>query len=340
MRVFITGGSGMIGRRLAGALERQGHEPVILSRQADVLRRDAAMRPYQIVAGDPTAPGAWREAVDGCDAVVNLAGQNIFARRWNADVKRAIRDSRVYGAQHLVVAMRLCRNPPKVFVQGSAVGYYGITGDQELTEASPSGTDFLAVTCRETEEVSADLLSSGVRRVLLRTGIVLAHGEGALRLMTPIFKLGPGAPIGSGSGFVARGSQWMSWIHMDDLVGIIQLALANDGPAGPMNATAPNPVTNAEFARTFSAVLRTKYTPWRFYLPIGPPDALLQLVLGEVASVITTGQRVLPAKAQALGYSFKYPGIAEALRAIFPQNASRRARQPAQHDPARAAAHH
>jgi uncharacterized protein (TIGR01777 family) len=317
MRVFITGGSGLIGRQLAAALLQGGHQPVILSRHADLVRRKAAMRCYQIVPGDPSTPGRWQEELDGCDAVVNLAGQNIFAKRWNAQIKRQIRDSRVYSAANLVAAIRQCRTPPKVFIQGSAVGFYGMCGDEALTESSSSGTDFLAVVCREAEDASEPLEAHGLRRARVRTGIVLALGGGALSIMTPVFKLGPGAPIGSGRRFLARGGQWMSWIHLDDLVGIFQLALTNDQASGPINGTAPHPVKNAEFARTFSAVLRKPYAPWRFYLPVGPPDALLHAVLGGVASVVTTGQRVVPARALALGYSFLYPELEGALRAIF-----------------------
>ncbi len=133
--------------------------------------------------------------------------------------------------------------------------------------------------------------SAGVRRAIVRTGIVLAPGAGALKIMTPLFKLGPGVPIGSSGGFVAHGQQWMSWIHIDDIVGIFRLALENAEPSGPLNGTAPEPVRNAEFAKTFSSVLRTRFTPWRVFIPFGPPDAVLRLMLGDVAGVITTGQR-------------------------------------------------
>ena len=314
MRVFITGGSGLIGRELASKLLDAGHHPVILSRNADHVRRDPAMWAYQVIPGDPTKPGPWQEEIDGCDAVVNLAGHNVFAERWNASVKAKIRDSRVHGTEHLVAAIKQASSRPKVFVQGSAIGYYGVHQDEELTEASPSGTDFLAVVCREAEEASEPLDAIGVRRALVRTGIVLAPNEGALKIMTPIFKMGPGAPIGSeGRLGPADGSQWMSWIHIDDIVGIFKLAIENDGAIGPLNGTAPHPVRNAEFAKTFSAVLRKQLTPWRFYLPVGPPDALLRVAFGEVASVITTGQKVLPAKALGLGYAYRYPDLDGAL---------------------------
>jgi uncharacterized protein (TIGR01777 family) len=317
MRVFIAGGTGLIGRSLARALLDSGHQPIILSRNADSVRRDREMWPYQVIAGDPTKPGLWQDEVDGCDAVVNLAGHNIFADRWNAETKRKIRDSRVFSAEQLVTAIKTARSRPKVFVQGSAVGFYGPEGDQEFTESSPSGTDFLAVVCRECEDVSRTIDQLGVRRAIVRTGIVLAASAGALKIMTPIFKFGPGAPIGSGGGLVAKGDQWMSWIHLDDIVGIFKLALEKDNAAGPLNGTAPHPVRNAEFAKTFSGVLKKPFTPWRVYLPFGPPDGLLRLALGEVATIVTTGQKVLPAKPLELGYVFKYPHLVDALRAIF-----------------------
>lgn len=341
MRVFITGGTGLIGRHLARGLLESGHHPVILSRRADHVRRDPAMWAYQVVPGDPTTPGRWQDEIDGCDAVVNLAGHNIFAERWSTAVKARIRDSRVYAAEQVLAAIRRAQEKPKVYVQGSAVGYYGPTGDEELTEASPPGSDFLARVCRETEEISEPLDSMGVRRAVVRTGVVLARDEGALDVMAPIFKIGPGTPVGSGGALgPAHGRHWMSWIHIDDIVGILRLALENTDARGPLNGTAPNPVRNADFARAFSAVLRTRLTPWRFYLPVGPPDMLLRMVLGEVAHVVATGQRVLPTKPLALGYIFRYPELAGALRAIFSKKPRPAEAPPARaHAAARAGAH-
>ncbi len=316
MRVFIAGGSGLIGFRLAQSLLDDGHQPIILSRNADAVRRRREMWPFRIIPGDPTTSGAWQDEIDGCDAVVNLAGHNVFADRWSVLIKRKLRDSRVHSAEQISAAIKHARNRPGIFIQGSAVGFYGTRGDEVFDESGGSGSDFLAVICRECEEASAAVETLGVRRVMVRTGIVLAPGEGALRIMTPIFKLGPGTPIGGSGKLLAQGNQWMSWIHVDDIVGIFRLALENAGASGPLNGTAPEPVRNADFARTFSEVLRTPYTPWRRFVPFGPPDAVLRLMVGEVASVITTGQRVVPAKALALGYRFKYPHLADALRAV------------------------
>ena len=199
-------------------------------------------------------------------------------------------------------------------MQGSAVGYYG-AGDEELDESSPSGSDMLAVICRECEEASAGLegLSVGAS---CSGPASCSPRERRLKVMTPLFKLGPGTPIGGAGKFLAAGNQWMSWIHIHDIVGLFRLAIENGNARGPLNGTAPEPVRNADFARTFSSVLRKPYTPWRVFLPVGPPDALLRLMVGEVASVITTGQRVLPRKALELGYHFKYQHLAEALRDV------------------------
>ena len=317
MRVFITGGSGLIGRHLARGLLEAGHQPVILSRHSDVVRRKPEFRLYQFVQGDTTTEGRWQDEIDGCDAVVNLAGHNLFADRWNTEIKRKIRDSRVHGTDHVVAAVSKARKKPGVLVQASAIGYYGPHGDEELDETSPSGSDFLAVVCREWEQTAEPVTQQGVRFAVVRIGIVLAPGAGALAFMTPIFKLGPGAPIGSGGSFLAKGQQWMSWVHIDDIAGIFQMAVEKAEATGPINGTAPNPVRNAEFSRTLSSVLRKPYTPWRFFLPIGPPDLVIQLLLGEVAGVVTAGQKVLPTRARALGYHYKFPDLAAALRDVY-----------------------
>ena len=319
MRVFLTGGSGLIGRNLARLLLGIGHTPVILSRHTDEVRRRPEMRAYEFVQGDPTTSGRWQQDLDGCDAVVNLAGHNLFAERWNADVKRKVRDSRVRAAHHVSAAIKQARNPPRVLVQGSAIGYYGPRGDEDITESCPSGTDFLSVVCREWEEASELVEELGVRRAVVRTGVVLAAGEGALGAMELPFKIAPGMPVGSGGKFgFATGQQWMSWIHLEDIVGIFMMAIENAEAKGPINGTAPHPVRNADFSKALSGVLWRPTAPWRVFLSRGlMPDPILRLLLGEIADVITSGQKVLPTKALALGYRFKYPDLIDALRAAF-----------------------
>lgn len=356
MRVFITGGTGLIGRRLVRRLVERGDRPLILTRNADRARLSPALKGADVVQGDPSAHGGWESAIEGCEAVVNLAGQNIFERRWNDDVRRLIRESRISGTEHVVAAIAAASDRPKVLVQGSAIGYYGIKGDEDLAESSPPGDDFMARVCRDWEAAAAPAEGLGLRLATIRTGVVLARGEGALGAMTPPFLVGPGAPIGSGSldpnrprpgpeagaweRFVAavrdlvrpaRGRQWLSWVHVEDIVGILLMALDHPEARGPINGTAPQPVRNADFSRTLSKVLWRPYAPQRFFLPFGPPDAALKLALGDVAELITTGQKVLPDRAQALGYAFRYPELEAALRAIFARSepAPRAETQPA-----------
>jgi uncharacterized protein len=317
MRVFITGGTGLIGQRLVNRLLARGDQPVILTRQADVVRRRPEMRPASFLQGDPTVAGAWDAAVDGCDAVVNLAGHNIFDGRWTPVIKRQIRDSRVYSTEHVVAAIAQAKNPPKALIQASAIGYYGPHGDEELTEESPPGSDFMAVVCREWEDAAAAVVPLGVRLATLRTGIVLAKGAGALGVMAPIFRWGLiGTPVGGqGSPLKpAGGQQWMSWIHVDDIAGLYLLALDNPEARGPINGTSPGPARNKDFSRALAKVLV------RPFLPFGPPDLVMGIVLGEVAQVVTRGQKVLPVKAGNLGYTFQYPELSAALRAIFTRN--------------------
>lgn len=316
MRVFVTGGTGLIGTSLVRRLLERGDQPVVLTRRADQVRRDPALRAVQFVQGDPTTRGAWESALDGCDAVVNLVGHNIFAERWNPEVRRKIRDSRVYSTEHVAAAIAKAQTRPKVLVQASAVGYYGPHGDEELTESSPSGSDFMAVVCREWEEAAAPVEALGVRLAVLRIGVVMAKGEGALGVLTPKFKMFFGAaPIGSGGNALqpATGRQWFSWVHVDDIVGLTLFLIDHPEVHGPVNGTAPHPVRNFEFGQALAKVL------WRPFLPIGPPDAVMEVILGEVAQVVTKGQKVLPARAQELGYRFQHPEILPALRAIFAQ---------------------
>jgi uncharacterized protein (TIGR01777 family) len=305
----------MIGRRLIRKLVDRGDTPVILSRNSDETRRQPSFRGLTVIQGDPSKDGPWVESVDGCDAVLNLAGQNVFSGRWNAEIKRAIRDSRVYGAEHVVRAIEKALHRPKVLVQGSAIGYYGAHNDEELTESSPSGSDFLAVVCRELEDAARQVEPLGVRLATVRTGIVLAKGEGALAVMAPIFQWLPGgaAPVGNGGHLFkpATGRQWMSWIHVDDIIGLFLLALDNPEARGPINGVSPNPSRNVDFSRTLAKVLH------RPFLPFGPPDVVLEVALGEMARFVTKGQKVLPRKALELGYRFLYPDLLEALTAAF-----------------------
>ena len=305
MRVFVTGGTGLIGVRLVRRLRQRGDEVVVLSRRPDAWQR--AGPDVATVAGDATQPGPWQDRPAECDAAVNLAGAGIFDRRWTAAYKAVLRDSRVRSTENVVAA--LAKQParadgsPKVLVNGSAVGYYGPHGDEELTEGSPPGDDFLAQLCVEWEAAARQAEPAGVRVAPVRTGIVLDREGGALKQLLTPFRLGAGGPVGSGK-------QYMSWVHHADEVGILLLALDHPDARGPVNATAPQPVTNKQFAKALGKALgRPALLP--------TPAFGLRLLLGEVADVITTGQRVLPRKALELGYTFQYPEIGAALRQIL-----------------------
>jgi uncharacterized protein (TIGR01777 family) len=235
------------------------------------------------------------------DAVVNLAGASVADGRWTARRKAAIRRSRVEGTRSLVLAMGRAARKPQVLVSASAVGVYGSQGDEPLDETAPSGAGFLASVCRAWESEASAATALGVRVVLLRLGVVLARGGGALGRMLIPFRAGVGGPLGSGR-------QWMSWVHVDDVVGLVLAALQNETLAGPVNATAPHPVTNRDFTKALGhAVERPAFLP--------VPGLVLRLVLGEMASMLLTGQRVLPAAASEAGYEFRFPEIGGALAA-------------------------
>jgi uncharacterized protein len=212
-----------------------------------------------------------------------------------------------------------------VLVQGSAIGYYGPRGDEELNEFVSAGDDFMAQVCKSWEAAAQPAEGLGLRLATLRTGVVLARGEGALGVMATVFRAGGASPIGNGGSFYrpADGRQWVSWIHVEDIVGLFLMALDRDDAKGPINGTAPNPVRNADFSWALTRAIRRG--GWPRFIPWGPPDLLLNLVLGEVAQAITTGQRAVPARAQSLKYPFQFPDLAGALADLY----SRKAESPA-----------
>jgi uncharacterized protein (TIGR01777 family) len=252
----------------------------------------------------PGSLGAWEGALDGADGVINLTGESIAAGRWTQRRKDTIRLSRIKTTQALVAAIAKAKEKPKFLLNASAVGYYGPHGDEVLTEESGPGNDFLSRVCVEWEEEAKRAESYGLRVIRLRTGIVLGRGGGALAKMVPPFKLFAGGPLGTGR-------QWMSWIQIADEVGLILFLMDNPDAHGAVNATAPNPTTMKEFCKTLGQVLgRPSWAP--------VPAFVLRLLLGEMADMLLTGQRVLPAAAQRLGYSFHYPTLYEALQACMP----------------------
>jgi uncharacterized protein (TIGR01777 family) len=304
MRVTVTGASGLIGRALVDELLKRGAQVTILSRDPTRVREQPSV---QAVRWDPLSEPAPAAALNGADAVVHLAGENV-AQRWSAQAKETIRESRVTGTRNLLaglkdVAQTEGGRAPRTLISGSATGYYGAHGEEPLDEEAPPGNDFLAETCVAWEAEAQKATALGMRVVLLRTGVVLDREGGALKKMLAPFQLGIGGPV-------AGGRQYMSWIHRADLVGMIAEALADERWSGPVNGTAPAPVTNREFSRALGHALHRPSL-----LPV--PGVALQLLYGEMAEIVTTGARVVPAKALVLGYSFRHAELDEALRSAL-----------------------
>lgn len=294
MHVLITGGSGFIGRAVARALLDRGERVTVLS-------RDPATARAALPAGAVVVPALPPE---GPDAVVNLAGENLGAHRWNAGRKQAFIESRAGTTHTLVSWMRALPAPPRALVSGSAVGYYGARGDETLDEDAPPGDEYQCELCRTWEAAAQDAEPLGVRVCRIRIGIVLGPDGGALAQMKLPFQLGLGGPLGSGR-------QWMSWIHREDLVRLILWLLEDDASrSGAYNATAPNPVTNRDFARALAASLGRPAL-------LSMPAPAVRLLVGEMAHLLLTGQRVVPARALREGFRFRFPDLPGALRAVW-----------------------
>jgi uncharacterized protein len=299
MKILVTGATGLIGRSLSRLLAGDGHALVGLSRSPEKHRGvPAQMHRWDPLAGPPPA-----EALAGVEAVVHLAGEPIAARRWSAEQKKRIRDSRVISTRNLASAISSAKAPPAVFVSGSAVGFYGDRGDDLLDESAGAGKDFLSEVCREWEAAAEPVRQSSVRLVCVRTGVVLSTEGGALKKMLPAFKMGVGGRLGSGR-------QWFPWIHIEDIVAIFQHAIFNTSLSGPVNGTAPEPVTNAEFTSKLARALKRPA-----FLPA--PEFALRLVMGEMADVLLMGQRAIPKAAVDSGYKFKHPRLDQALEDLL-----------------------
>lgn len=325
MRVTVTGATGLIGPQVVRALMARGDEVTVLSRDPDRAqgRLEQATRtgvpgspgtasPSTPTSGsllkamrwDPLREPAPRGALAGRQAIVHLAGENV-AQRWTPRAKQAIRESRVTGTRNLVQGLAPLGESerPRALASSSAIGYYGAHGDEPIDEEAPAGADFLAQTCAAWEAEAQAAERHGVRVARIRTGVVLDRNGGALGKMLAPFKLGVGGPV-------AGGSQYISWIHPDDLVGIVLAAIDDERWSGPLNATAPEPQRNRDFAKALGGALHRPAL-----LPT--PGTALRLLYGEMAEIVTTGARVLPAKALVLGYEFRYPELDRALRAAL-----------------------
>jgi len=299
MKVVITGGSGVIGRALTSELSRVGHQVTVFTRN-----------PQKTIAGAKTAQWdsenihEWLSFIENADAIVHLAGENLagegfFPTRWTLPRKQRIVDSRVKTGKALTKAIQQAERKPKVFIQASAIGYYGPRHDEIVTENDKPGGDFLAQTCIEWENATNGLDKMGVRRAIIRTGIVLTPNSGALaRLLVP-YRLFLGGPFGNGK-------QWYSWIHIADEIAAIRFLLENRGAVGIFNLTAPNPLTNRDFGKTLGKVLKRPSL-----IPV--PGFVMNLAFGEVSTVVLDGQRVVPTRLEELGYAFKFPELEPAL---------------------------
>jgi uncharacterized protein len=290
MHITVTGAGGLLGAKLVERLRARGDDVTTLSRNPSSPGA-VAWQPE-----DEPAPAA---ALAGRDGVIHLAGEEV-AQRWSAGAKRRIRSSRELGTRNLVAGIEAADPRPRVLVSASAVGFYGPHGAEPIDEQAPPGDDFLAGVCVAWEREAQRAGELGLRVVSVRTGVVLARGGGALAKMLPFFKLGVGGPV-------AGGDQYLPWIHVDDVVGIYLAALDGEDWHGPVNATAPDPVTNRTFSKALGRVLRRPA-----FAPV--PGLAVRALYGEMAGIVTTGQRVLPRGAQELGYAFDYTDLDEALR--------------------------
>ena len=302
MRIIVCGGTGFIGRPLVNELLENGHSVTVLSRNATSAR---ALLPSSAacINWNPGSAGTWTQVFNDADAVINLAGEPIAEKRWSETRKRLIWDSRVSATRAIVEALRSHATKRCVLVNASGIGYYGASDDGLLDEGAARGTGFLADLCLKWEAEAMRAAEFGTRVVVLRTGMVLEADGGALAKMLFPFRLFAGGPI-------MPGNQWVSWIHRRDHIGLIQWTLTTPMVSGPINAVAPEPVTMKTFCEVLGKVLHRPS-----WLPV--PRLALNILLGELGTILTTGQRVIPAKAMAEGYTFHYPTLETALRAVI-----------------------
>lgn len=298
MRVFVTGGTGLVGRRIVQRLRERGDEVLVLSRSDKAKQRLAPGT--TIIAGDPTVAGDWLEQLLTCDAVIHLAGEPVAGHRWTKKFKQKVFDSRVISTR--LIAEKIATKPSIVLINASAVGYYGMFEDNatEFVENDPPGQGFLADVCVGWEAATKAASDAGARVAIIRVGFVLDHEAKALKTIVRPFKMMAG-------GRIASGRQWLSWIHLDDLVGLFLMALDRADVSGPINGTAPEPVTNWGVSQAVASVLHRPN--W-----LRVPKIAVKLLLGELSELATHGQRAVPMRAKEYGYEFKHPLLEPALR--------------------------
>jgi uncharacterized protein len=300
VKIFMTGGYGFVGSALTRSLLQAGHEVTLVVRGERQVSRVPAGASW--VVGDPAKQGKWQESVAGQDVLINLAGATIF-RRWNTAYKQLLRDSRILTTRNLVEAIPRETGPKVTLLSTSAVGYYGPTGDEELGEDSPPGSDFLATLALDWEAEALKAEEKDVRVVITRFGVVLGKGGGALEQMILPFRFLVGGPLG-------RGKQWFSWIHLEDLCRAVSFVIAKSDIRGPLNFTARSPVRNGDLARAIGKALgRPSFVP--------APGLMIRLMLGEFGSVLLAGQRVVPKVLLSSGFDFDYPDVEGALRNLL-----------------------
>jgi len=307
MNIVISGGTGFIGRALCNALTQKGHRITLLTRSSAPGSYHPAVT-VTPVHWNGRDGGAWEQTLEGSDAVINLAGASIAEARWTDARKRLITESRVLATRALVRAMSRCSSTPATFISASGIGYYGACDDRVLDEGAARGEGFLADLCLAWESEALRAAEFGVRVITLRTGMVLEHDGGALPKMLVPFRLFAGGPI-------MPGNQWVSWIHRQDHIGLMQWALSTATVSGPINAVAPEPVTMDTFCEALGRVLHRPS-----WFPV--PRLALTMLLGELGTLMTTGQRVIPAKAMAGGYKFQYPVLEQALQDVLNKSAA------------------
>jgi uncharacterized protein len=300
-KIVITGATGLIGQGICKKLHEEGDEVTVFTRE---IRKGQKIFPYlnNFVEWDYSKPELWKNQIDGKDAIIHLAGANVLGKRWTNRYKKTIMRSRKLATKSLVDAIEMINSKPKIFISSSAVGYYRDNGNEEITEESPSGADFLSTVCRSWENEAMEVEKFGIRRVSIRTGIVLSSKEGALKKMLLPFKFFVGGSIG-------KGNQWFPWIHIEDIISVYLFALNNEF-VGVLNGTAPNPVTMNVFAKTLGKVL---HRPSFFAIP----EFALKLAVGEGAQSILSSLRVIPKTLIKNSFKFKYEYLEPALTSLL-----------------------